>query len=162
MKKNNLVILDIDGVLNPYYASNGNPQEFSEIILEDNIQVFLNLNMQRPYWEKISELSTIVWGSAWEGMSNHLSSVLGFDELEWIPISRTDVGLGTWKIRSIQKWLNNNELKKFDKIVWLDDELEQDAFDYADSLENMLCIAPDRELGLTEKDYEQIIEFLSN
>lgn len=61
MKKNNLVILDIDGVLNPYYASNGNPQEFSEIMLEDNIQVFLNLNMQRPYWEKISELSTIVW-----------------------------------------------------------------------------------------------------
>jgi len=161
IKQNNLVILDIDGVLNPYYASENNPAGFSGVTLKDNYYVYLNLDLQTDYLKRISELSTIVWGSAWEKLSNHLSEPLGMSELEWIPISRTNVGLGTWKIKSIQKWLDNNE-QKFDKIVWLDDELEQDAFDWANESGNMLCIAPDKEIGLTKKDYEEIIDFLSD
>lgn len=158
---NNLVILDIDGVLNPYYITNNNRLGYEETILEHNYLVYLNKELQNPYLKKISELSTIVWGSAWEKLSNLLSPELEIDQLEWIPISRTDVGLGTWKIKSIQKWLDNNE-KKFDKIVWLDDELEQDAFDWAEESGNMLCIAPDKEKGLVREDYEEIIDFLSD
>lgn len=158
---NNLVILDIDGVLNPYYITNNNRLGYKETILEHNYLVYLNKELQNPYLKRISELSTIVWGSAWEELSNLLSPELEIDQLEWIPISRTDVGLGTWKIKSIKKWLDNNE-QKFDKIVWLDDELEQDAFDWAEESGNMLCIAPNKERGLIRKDYEEIIDFLSD
>lgn len=156
----NLTIIDIDGVLNPFYARQSQLEGFQEFILPNNLHsVFLNLKLQVPYLKQMNEMSEIVWGSAWGANSNMLSEYLGLEQLQWIPISNTDVGLGTWKIKSIRKWVEEHD-GEYDKVIWIDDELESDAFEWAKERGRMLAVAPDRVNGLTKNEFESIVNFL--
>ncbi len=153
-----IVILDIDGVLNPFGARYNYNLPFREIG-----SVFLLPEMQTPWIKKIKEHAKFVWGSAWEQNSNRLLEWLELEDepdWEWIPMQWTDVGTGTWKIKAIRKYLKDAGIPDDEKVVWLDDELEEDAFLWASERGNMLCIAPDRYLGLTDEQYAEIYEFV--
>lgn len=154
------IIIDIDGVLNPFDARYSGIPGFSEHNAE-KYHVFLNPEMHVKWLNKFRENHTLIWGSAWAEKSNLILQMLGIDDhWEWIPLDKEDVGLGTWKIKSIRRWVET--LPETESIVWLDDELEGDAHKWSATRGNMLTINPDRYEGLTEKHFQTIDEFLNN
>lgn len=168
MKK--LIILDIDGVIKPFTSARtllDNPEnDWFEGKTQSGKFYLVCFNKKR--WLKffndlMSSFSgddelIFMWGSAWAEDSNTILDILGFEKhWEHIPLIREDVGLGTWKFKSILPVI---ESINPDRIVWVDDELEGDVFDYAEQRGNMLTIAPERYEALTDKHMEEIISFL--
>jgi hypothetical protein len=152
------IILDIDGVLNPFYARY-NPDLNFTWLAEGNQGLFLKPDMHTRWLQKLSEHATIIWGSAWEKESNLVLRLLNIDDTwGWIPLDREDVGLGTWKLKSIKPWVES--LPTNEKVVWLDDELESDVFIWAQERGNMLALAPNRAQGLTEEDFQRVYDFV--
>lgn len=155
------VIIDIDGVLNPFGARHNAQLNF--IWLEkENQGVFLKPDMHIPWITKISEHATFIWGSAWAKRSNLVLDVLELDQQwDYIPlVEPPEDFVGTWKLKSVKEWVENNA--PTEKIVWLDDELQEDAFQWSKGRSNMLTICPDRYEGLTEDDFKKVYEFIIN
>lgn len=157
--KENLLILDIDGVLNPFGFGDSAPVGFSELVLSEGSKVFLNIPVHSAFLETVSRSSEIVWGSAWEDEANLLCEHFYMDNFRHIPLSKEDVGLGTWKIRSIKNWVQENG-ENFKKIVWVDDELESDANDWAEERGDMMCVKTNPIKGLTIREFQKILNFL--
>lgn len=154
------IIIDIDGVLNPFDARHSHIAGFSEHSAE-KYHVFLNPEMHVKWLNKFRENHTFVWGSAWEEKSNLILQMLGIeDKWAWIYLDKEDVGLGTWKIKSIRRFVET--LPETESVVWLDDELEEDAHAWSKTRGNMLTINPDRYEGLTEHHFRMIDKFLNN
>lgn len=162
----NHVIFDIDGMLaplnKPYY---GMPEGYENVdYFEEDVKAIrtLRLNFSHSVFiEKIVELAEPIWGSAWADKSNIILEKLGLPyKWDWIPLSYQNVGLGTWKIKPVRKWVE--QFPVTDKIVWLDDDLDTDAFIWAKERGNMLVICTDQGVGLTEEHQHQIIDFLKN
>ena len=153
------IIIDIDGVLNPFYARQ-NPELGFTWFEKDNKGVFLKPDMHEPWLKKLAEHADFIWGSAWAEGSNLLLEFLDIAPAwDWIPLDTEDVGLGTWKFKSVKRWIEANAPDE--KIVWLDDELEGDVFAWAEERGNMLAIAPERYTGLTEQDFQTIHDFVT-
>lgn len=155
-----VVIFDIDGVFVPFYARYNPRIGFS---WQENGRKgdFLKPEMQRPWIEELSAIANLVWGSARED-ANCTLELLQIDqeweriELEYRDLETTPI---TWKLESIQAWVADN-VPDDELLVWVDDELQQDAFDWAAERGNMLAIAPLKDEGLTQPQYETIIAFL--
>jgi hypothetical protein len=154
------IIMDIDGVLNPFGARHNTQLGFTWFE-KNNTGVFLKPDMHVKWLEELSKDATFVWGSAWAAGSNLLLELLDLNTTwNWIPLDEEDVGWGTWKIKSIRRWVEANA-DPAEKIVWLDDELEEDAFAWAEARGNMLAICPNRYEGLTEEHFKQIHSFVT-
>ncbi len=165
-----LVIIDIDGVVKPFTSS--------EILRElpgyeyfegaTKLKRFFILCIRKQAWlsfiEAIKEACggdvKFVWGSAWGEDSNTVLEVLGLEERwEHIELSREDVGLGTWKLKSILPVI---ESEPWSKVVWLDDELEADVQAIAKEHGAMLAIAPERYEALTDEAMASVVDFLAS
>jgi len=156
------IIIDIDGVLNPFYARYSQLEGFTEYSAQ-KYSAFLNKELITSWFKKFKDADVnLVWGSAWFQESNLILEMLDMDEKwECIKISTEDVGLGTWKIKSIRGWVEDNTSPN-DLLVWIDDELEEDAFLWAAERGNMLAIKPAKESGLGETDFQEIWDFLES
>jgi hypothetical protein len=153
-----IIIIDIDGVVNPINARYTNLPGFFEHE-DERFRAFLNPEVHGSWITELSKDACFIWGSAWEEHSNAILRMLKIDqEWDWIPMDYEDVGLGTWKIKAIRRWVEQNAPDE--KIVWIDDELEQDAFKWAEERGNMLAIAPNSHTGLTAEELEQVVSFV--
>jgi hypothetical protein len=155
------IIMDIDGVLNPFGARYNTRLGFTWLE-RNNTGVFLEPDMHSRWITKLSEDATFVWGSAWAEGSNLILDLLELDmKWDWVPLETEDIGLGTWKMKSVKQWVEDN-VTAGEKVVWLDDELEDDAHEWAEARGNMLAICPDRYQGLTEEDFQNIHKFITS
>jgi hypothetical protein len=66
---------------------------------------------------------------------------------------------GTWKLPSISDWVRN-DVAPLEKVVWVDDELDEDAFAWAEKRGNTLLLKPDPAVGLTRDHVDTILAFL--
>jgi len=155
------IIMDIDGVLNPFGARY-NAQLGFTWLERNNTGVFLEPDMHTRWLKELSKDATFVWGSAWAEGSNLILELLELDmKWDWVPLETEDIGLGTWKLKSVKSWVEEN-VPAGEKVVWLDDELEGDAHEWAETRGNMLTICPDRYQGLTEEDFQNIHTFITS
>lgn len=165
-----LVILDIDGVIKPFTSARTLLEEPENSWFEGETEsgkfylICFNADRWRAFIERMrsavgDDEITFMWGSAWGIDSNTILKVLDYDERwPYIELSREDVGLGTWKIRSIQPVI---ESLNPDRVVWVDDELEADAFELAEERGNMLAVKTERYAGLTDEQMDEIVDFLT-
>lgn len=156
------IIFDIDGVLNPFDARfKYVPGYFEHSNGQNN--VFLNPDLMNPFLDDLEAAGhNIIWGSAWEDRSNQILEMLGrTSSWDYIPLDTEDVGLGTWKIKSVRRWVDAN-LPDNEPIIWIDDELEADAWAWGAERGNMLCISPKQYEGLDENLVNQMRAFLKN
>lgn len=115
-----LLLIDVDGVLNPY-AARGLPAGFTRHTL-GGFRVLLAT--QHGQW--LNELRgdfELVWCTTWEEQANSLiGPVLGLPRLPVIKVNDSAGYRGyTWKLPAVQAAVGDRPL------VWLDDDLGQDA-----------------------------------
>lgn len=114
-----LVLLDVDGVLNPLRHSPGY-QRYRAV--PDGVMYRLLLNPRHgPLLTGLAEETgaEIVWASYWTDAANDwISPRIGLPRLRHVPIPphRPGVSLGAWKARHVASWVGERP------FVWLEDE----------------------------------------
>lgn len=157
-----LLLLDIDGVLNPFYARYSETLTgFTEYLVR-NRSFFLNAKMQVPFLSQVNEHSDIetVWVSGWQEESNLIFEALELDQ-HWNHVTfNEEPGRGTWKLPSVQEFISHGD---WDRIVWCDDEIEEDTVDWAMNLPMRIdLIVPDRFVGLVPHSYADALSHLTS
>ncbi|MEK0155977.1 HAD domain-containing protein [Arthrobacter oryzae] len=128
MPKNPIILLDIDGVLNPP-ARPGSGGDRPELTLSDSKVALVR---------RLAELGRIAWVSTWPAeLTAGLEAQL---QLEAEPLRVTllmlpsDEDEPTPKLRSVSRWLARMEAAgdaDWDSVVWIDDVLGPDARTWA-------------------------------
>jgi hypothetical protein len=128
MPRNPIILLDIDGVLNPP-ARPGSGGDRPELTLSDSKVALVR---------RLAELGRIAWVSTWSAeLTAGLEAQL---QLEVEPLRVTllmlpgDEDEPTPKLRSVSRWLARMEAAgdaDWDSVVWIDDVLGPDARKWA-------------------------------
>ena len=112
-----LLLLDIDGVLNP--LSNNPPPGYQTYWI-DGYSVALSERHGR-WFRELHDLFDIVWASTWEHSANEsVGPLLGLPQLGVVEFGEDRVG-DTWKLQAVVAYAEDRPL------VWIDDMLYDDA-----------------------------------
>lgn len=107
-------------------------------------------------------ISDQYWCSSWEADSNILAAAFHLPEpLPYLQFSSppTDEVIYTFKLPDVKEWYAKT---KPQKLVWVDDELQEDAYIWAESLPiPALLIKTDPKHGLTHSIKQGIKAFVS-
>lgn len=152
------VLLDIDGVLNPFLAWDLVERKF-ETVHKEWATWQLNASLHAPWIQALSEKATIVWCSSWEEASNAVSEHFGLPDFPFVKLSGTATTSdhGTWKLPYVEDFLRGKD----DKVIWLDDEFEADAYRWSESRKNTLLLPCAPAVGFNEGDFRKALAFLS-
>lgn len=162
---NPVLLLDVDGPLNPYAAKATQRPEGYEThrmtplgsLMNNALRVWLNPD----HGAKLLDLGyDIVWATMWEDEANHwISPHIGLPELPFISFKAAswyDVGNLYIKTKTIATFMNEEYAGV--PFIWIDDETT--AYDSAYLEENcpvrskIFTISP--RIGLTDRDFEEI------
>lgn len=128
---------------------------------------YLDIVDHAAWLREIDNIADIVWGSNWFEESNALAGWFHLRELSYphIPLytrdmenARTD--MRTWKLPAISAWVEKN-VSDQQKVVWVEDEILEDAHIWAAQKPNVLLIQTDPAIGFTKKQFEAAREFLT-
>lgn len=153
-KMNNIILLDIDGVIAPIYSLN--TDDYVEINADyANWQIpFINMYNVK----KITETGEIIWASVWEEQSNLINEFLEIPHFEHIKFAEN---YDEWfKERAVKETIEQH--KNISKIVWVDDEIPEHIVEEYMNEENILIIIPNGETGITLEEWKRISHFLEN
>lgn len=152
------ILIDIDGVLNPFLAWNLPERGFSKVNHTWGSWQ-LNSKLHSPWFKELAKYSELVWCSSWEDESNIIARYFELPDMPFVKLSgsATSSAHGTWKLPYVEDYL----AKKDEKIVWLDDEFQTDAFHWAKQRTQTLLIECDPSTGFTQLQYEQVLNFIS-
>lgn len=148
-----LVLLDVDGVLNPLQRSPGYQRYRAT---PNGVTFRLLLNPRHgPMLTRLTEETgaELVWASYWTDAANEwIAPRVGLPELRAIPIPPRDpvYSYGGWKARHVAEWIGERP------FVWLEDEPDvPDVLATGPALGPHLIVGVDPEEGLTEAHVAQ-------
>jgi hypothetical protein len=148
-----LVLLDVDGVLNPLQRSPGYQRYRAT---PNGITYRLLLNPRHgPLLTGLAEATgaELVWATYWVDSANDwIGPRVGLPYLRSIPIPPRDprFSYGGWKARHVAEWIGERP------FVWLEDELDvPDALASGPQLGPHLIVPVDPQEGLTDHHVEQ-------
>ena len=154
------ILWDIDGVFNPYMATDLIERGFSRYN-QDWISWDLDVVNHGQWMRELESAANFVWASNWGDESNALVKWFFLESLHYphIPLNMATEHSGTWKLPSISDWVRN-DVAPAEKVVWVDDELDEDAFVWAQQRGNTLLLKTDPAVGLTREHVDTILAFL--
>jgi len=149
-----IILMDVDGVLNPL---------FSFTLHEDGYTTFsigwatwsLNSKTHGTWMRELNNKAKIVWCSSWENDCNSISNFFRLPELDYVKFHARKNGISegeTWKLRDVIDYLGTSD----ELVIWLDDEFQQDAWDWAETRKNTMLIPCNSSIGWTLEDYDRI------
>ena len=155
-----LILLDVDGVLNPSVSSD-RAAGSHRLMLEPEREELVR---------RLAEAGTIVWATTWPPK---LTSVLA-DDLG-LPAGTEAIVFGgglprdprfpgqTGKLQPVAVWLEKARARfAIDAVVWIDDNLRGDAFDWAREQDTPFhLIVPEAATGLTADEVAGAEAFLA-
>jgi len=150
------VLLDIDGVLNPLSVSC--PAGFTELRLA-GYDVQLHPDLHAPMLRQLAQAGELVWATTWEHDANaFISHRYGLPgDLDVIEIAGADATAPTWKLADIAAWADRRPDRP---IVWLDDEVRQDAHRWAQGrAAPTLIVAVPGQTGLSQQHVDQVLSW---
>ena len=170
-----LLLIDVDGVLNPFQSSSPppgfnthfikaksrSPQNISE---EEGRTYKLFLSSRHAEWlQSLQERAELVWATTWgdfDQANRLLSPIFSLPSLPTIQLDYSCLHSfdcpPTWKLASIQAFAKDRPL------IWLDDDLHQDAFAWAAQRPSpTLLILCNPIVGWVRKEYDKILRFLN-
>lgn len=152
-----LILLDIDGVLNPKLVRAG-----------DDVDPQLS-DAKLALVRRLATKGRIAWASTWQGdMVAKLEAQLHLEE-EPLRVTITprpeDGQQPTPKLRSVARWLDRMEAAgdaDWDAVVWIDDVLGPDVHEWAHIFgKPVLLEKPDPATGLTEAHVVAVQVFIN-
>jgi len=174
-----VLILDIDGNLNPYYARHtlaDRPERlpgFEECTFLDPqwgaASVFLQANELRVRFRELREAGVeLLWGSAWNENSNLIIRMLFPDsDFEDAPIIvfpeeiEFSLSVQTWKLSTVERYIKDHYEDSV-PLIWTDDEVFEDGERWVHQRPGSgLVIRPERHTGLRLQDWESIAAFVA-
>lgn len=154
-----VILWDIDGVLNPSLSDSAPDLGFLPLT-SGWASWQLNPTTHGLWMKDLESKARMVWCSAWEESSNDISLFFGNKKYEYVPFRivppNTKPNL-TWKLPAVKQFLK----KISEPAIWLDDEFEQDAYDWAATRPNTLLITCDPKVGWTYEQYKEIQSFIA-
>ena len=146
-----LLLLDVDGVLNPVGSSvppgyrSVHRSGFEFLVSDDHAAAL----------KSMSELVEIVWASTWEDNANKsIGEELGLSPRRFVSFS-ADRTEPTWKLPDVEAFVGDRPL------VWIDDELFDDAFRWANERQApSLLIRPNSSVGVRSRHFDEVWQFL--
>jgi len=153
------LLVDVDGVLN----SLGN-NDIEHTFKIDGYIIEFPRNTRR-FMKKLDELYDCIWATTWEqDAARFIAPELGVGQ-KW-PVIRfwggTDYPWGTtWKLPGVQSWIEDLDKEGSFRvpIAWLDDDINQDAIDWAKERGDTLLVTTDPVKGLTIKEYDELVRW---
>jgi hypothetical protein len=151
-----LLLIDIDGVLNPFVpAGRGAPDGFDEHLI-DGMRVFLARH-HGEWMQELAKTYELVWASSWEAECDRLigqvidaPSGMPFltfpdrDEQDWL-----------WKLPAVKRFVGEDR-----PVAWLDDDHGRGAGEWADQRQApTLLVRTDPRIGWTDVEYRRIVDF---
>lgn len=129
MVQRRLVLVDVDGVLNPFRRPSKDYELHCVEGGDQSYNVWLNPRHGALLLELALEVGAeLVWATTWEAMANHsIGPLVGLPELPVIPLLpdyETDIGALNPKTPSVAKWLSESD--DTPAWVWFDDALTRD------------------------------------
>lgn len=157
-----LILLDLDGVVNPLRYSPANGIKVRQDYADWEVHPDLPERLA-----SISSLAQIVWASAWESESNMINDFFGIPHYPWVEwTEKPYLGsvhlprIDTWKFPTILR-LVESQLKDT-TVLWVDDELGKDVLEYSSQVPNLHVHPVDGSVGLTATDWSTIKKFCLN
>lgn len=153
-----LILLDIDGVLNPKLVRDGG----------GDVEPHLS-DAKVALVHRLATKGRIAWASSWQGdMVAKLEAQLHLEE-EPLRVTITmrpgDDTRPTPKLRSVARWLVRMEMAgeaDWDAVVWIDDVLGPDVHEWAHNLgKPVLLEKPDPGTGLTDAHVVAVQVFIN-
>lgn len=154
-----MILLDIDGVMNPLGLLN--PQKSGLEPLRHHWGTWYINPAWKSLLASLSKLDKPIWVSTWEDESNVILQHYGLPTWDYIslepplPLMKTE----TIKLPAVEAWTARN-LHPNEPVIWIDDELEQDAFDWAENRKNTMLVKTDPEVGLTKQQWITIVDYV--
>lgn len=153
---NNLILLDIDGVLNPLFSTTLHEDGYIHFTI-GWISWSLNSRTHGKWIKELSENNTIVWCSSWLEESNKASEFFNLPDFDYVNFENTADENSMWKLADVKTYLEKNS---FDHVFWLDDEFTQDVYDWAKQNASKITLIPcDPAVGWVEEDFVKIKEY---
>ena len=154
-----IILLDIDGVLNPAVCPGGGG---------DGPLLRLS-NEKRALVRRLARSGRIAWVSTWP--ADTVSGLEAQLELDVEPLRVTmvfrqsDAGVPTPKLTSVARWLSRMDAgdnADWDSVVWIDDVLGPDAREWASGHGQPVHLEqPDPDRGLAEVHVARIEAFIA-
>lgn len=154
------ILWDIDGNLNPTFSTTREEDGFIEAD-SGFMRFWLNPNTHGVWMQELDLLPVRnYWVSNWAEDSNFINRFFDLKHSKWdaIPLDEYANAL-TWKLPSVRLWADK-QLSPSQKLVWLDDELEADAFRWAEERGNTLLVKTNPAKGFTVEQYQLVRRFL--
>ncbi|SMH41994.1 hypothetical protein SAMN06295885_1857 [Rathayibacter oskolensis] len=155
-----LILVDVDGVLDPVVALDPVEQRFTARLTPDRLR----------HLERIRALGRLAWASsAHLDVTTALSDAVGsgarFERVTLVDRLPAQEGFTgeTPKLQSVARWIDRIDADERPTcIVWIDDVLGRDAFRWADSTTPpTLLIRTDPDQGLLAEHVDRIEQFTS-
>lgn len=154
-----LVLWDIDGPLNRFKASGlGADPRFVGVKGDWNSGLFDSVNHPRWGAELLALGAKFVWVSNWADEANLVKDFIGLSEpIPHIPLD--DYGDRSWKLSSVKLWVD--DYARGAPLIWVDDELHEDAQSWAEERGNTLLIHVDAAEGWTFEQFSAMKRWLA-
>lgn len=146
-----LILVDIDGPLNPFLSPTLHEDGFTHFSI-GWASWALNIHTHGQWLKELNESNTIVWCSNWMEESNKVSELFFLPDFDFINFS-SPITTPTWKLPDVDKYVSEHPA---DHIFWLDDELKEDAHQWAAIRGNVTLIPCDPSTGWVEEDFVRI------
>lgn len=145
-----LILWDIDGPLNPFRASGlGEDERFLPLAGSWNSGLFDMVDYPRWASQLLSLGAEFIWVSNWAEEANLVAPILGLDAP--IPfLILDDFGDKSWKLSSVRSWLASQPKRP---VLWFDDELFEDAQEWAASTPEVTLLPADAVTGWTHEQF---------
>jgi hypothetical protein len=154
-----LILLDIDGVLNPVARTGGTSGEPQSVLSAARIDLV----------RRLSGCGRIAWVSTWPaeqtaGLEAQLKLAVPPLRVPLPPRTLNESEAATPKLRPVSRWLARMEMlgeADWDSVVWIDDVLGQDAYEWAHLHPPVLLVKPRAVEGLTDAHVVAVEVFVS-
>lgn len=122
-----LLLLDIDGVLSPLFYHGDLLAEGYTVLRGSWNNAFL-ATRERDWIERLRPYCALVWATNWRNAAHEVTDHWNIEKFP-LTVEFDDMfdAEGTWKLPAIQRFLEGRN----NPVVWIDDELEDDAIQWA-------------------------------
>jgi hypothetical protein len=153
-----LLLIDIDGVLNPYArADDPVPDAYTEHMI-DGERVLLS-TQHGDWMRELAVAYELVWASSWEADCDRLiGRVIGAPaDMPFLVFAERDDKDWLWKLPAVRRFVGDRA------VAWLDDDHGQGADDWAATREApTLLVRPDARVGWTSAEFDQLMAWRSS